>query len=327
MNEHVDVNTATYEADEEDEVEETEEEDDEEDTSEEDEETPIQQQRGMNEENLTCEDERFRNCKVIVEDAGTADVNGEYHFVTFQRVVIRIGHITSLFQRFGTYMGIPNHRFTLYKCLLRIGSYQWFISITPHDQDPGTDRDIDLYFAYADWKEILPPVKWRVIGAASTPRQTSFGLRPAPRVTCDPLHIIIVEGAGAADVNGDYHFVSFRESDGGSIRFLFQRFGSYLGTPNQRFTLRKSYLGEGEFQWILSLTPHDQDPSSDQDIDFYFSQATEKDFLPPRNWYPACGFDAGLDPAPQVTCIPCRHPDRPRPNLVEQMIGPILPGI
>ena len=49
-------------------------------------------------------------------------------------------------------------KFTLYKCSLSTGGYQWFISITPDEIEPGSKNDIDFYCGVAKPNDKLPPV-------------------------------------------------------------------------------------------------------------------------------------------------------------------------
>mmetsp|Transcript_22175 Transcript_22175/g.34309 ORF Transcript_22175/g.34309 Transcript_22175/m.34309 type:complete len:162 (-) Transcript_22175:598-1083(-) len=37
--------------------------------------------------------------------------------------------------------------FTLYRCKMNNGSHQWYISIVPPNKQPGTNADIDFYYA------------------------------------------------------------------------------------------------------------------------------------------------------------------------------------
>jgi hypothetical protein len=153
--------------------------------------------------NLMYDDEqRVRFSKVIVEGAGTPDVNGEYLFFSFRANA-------GFYQRFGSYKGNPDRRFTLYKCSLRNGGFQWFISITPHNQDPGTNQDVDFYFSHARPADFLPPSQWYVLN------QSPVGFEPAPRVKYVPLtatpHDDDLEDDDAPDLEDDES-----ESDQGS---------------------------------------------------------------------------------------------------------------
>ena len=66
--------------------------------------------------------------------------------------------------------------FTLYKCSMKDGGFQWFISITPQSKEPGTTDDIDFYYAQSKGFDILPPKDWRRMDAQHV-------LEPAPIVT------------------------------------------------------------------------------------------------------------------------------------------------
>ena len=69
------------------------------------------------------------------------EVNGIYNFVAFKQ---NAGY----YSRLGSYDGNPA-LFTLYKCTVNNGGYQWFISVTPEGLEPGTNRDVDFYFSHA----------------------------------------------------------------------------------------------------------------------------------------------------------------------------------
>lgn len=92
---------------------------------------------------------------MILEQAGNPEINGEYHFVN---VKCNAG----FYVKKGQYQG-QDVRFTLYKCSLRNGGFQWFISITPEGMEPGTSSDLDFYYAIAKPQEILPVSPWATI--------------------------------------------------------------------------------------------------------------------------------------------------------------------
>lgn len=111
-----------------------------------------------------------RNTTVVVDGAGTREVNGEYHFID-------VKNQGGYYERVGPYIGNPAARFTLYKCHLKNGGYQWFLSITPDDADPGTVQDMDFYYAPAKLTERTPPSVWLTMSTQCT-------RDPAPRVEC-----------------------------------------------------------------------------------------------------------------------------------------------
>lgn len=86
-----------------------------------------------------AEDEEvlIRGTTVRVEGAGAAHVNGDY---TFDAVKCNAGYYSRT---------DGGNKYTLYKCSLQNGGYQWFLSITPPGMEPGTKNDIDFYFASA----------------------------------------------------------------------------------------------------------------------------------------------------------------------------------
>lgn len=99
--------------------------------------------------------QEVRNSILILEQAGNPEVNGEYHFTS-------IKSNAGYYVKKGQYNG-QEARFTLYKCSLRNGGFQWFISITPEGMEPGTSSDLDFYFATAKPQEILPVSPWATI--------------------------------------------------------------------------------------------------------------------------------------------------------------------
>lgn len=91
---------------------------------------------------------------IEVRDAGIVEVNGLYKFVDIMQDA-------GYFARESTYLGKPV-RFTLYKCHVNTGQYQWFISITPENSNPGTSNDIDFYIAngHRGASDRYPPKLW-----------------------------------------------------------------------------------------------------------------------------------------------------------------------
>lgn len=112
-----------------------------------------------------------KNTVVVVTGAGVEEVNGEYHFM-------EIKNNAGFYERQAPFNGSPtNSRFTLYKCHLKSGGFQWFISITPEGIEPGTSQDVDFYYAVAKAIERLPPQIWHIMN-------TQFTRDPPPRVEC-----------------------------------------------------------------------------------------------------------------------------------------------
>lgn len=109
---------------------------------------------------------------VRVEHGGVHEVNGDY---LFNEVRYNAGS----YARRGTYRG-NEVIYTLYKCSLKNGGYQWFLSITPEGMEPGTTNDIDFYYASAKNSDKLPPSFWMRMNP--DPQQHSRD--PAPSVNC-----------------------------------------------------------------------------------------------------------------------------------------------
>jgi hypothetical protein len=118
-----------------------------------------------NEENM------IKGTTVYVENAGTAEVNGEYKFTDFKCNA-------GMFTHPGTFNN-KDVVYTLYKCSVVNGGYQWFISVVPDGMEPGTNNDIDFYFALSKndtMTSILPPLQWSTLQNKPTSRN------PAPQV-------------------------------------------------------------------------------------------------------------------------------------------------
>ncbi len=122
---------------------------------------------------LTINDDlAVRNTVVLVENAGVPEVNGEYHF---SDVRFNAGYYTR--------RGLYNHKevmFTLYKCSLKNGGFQWFLSITPDGMEPGTSSDLDFYYATAKPQDKFPAVHW----LRMNPDPQRIARDPPPSVTC-----------------------------------------------------------------------------------------------------------------------------------------------
>lgn len=121
--------------------------------------------------NLT-EDEvvMVRDVIVRVSGAGVPEVNGDY---TYRDIRNSAGYYVMP----ATYHG-HDVTFTLYKCTLKNGGFQWFISITPHGKDPGTSEDIDFYYSLAKTQDKMPPVNW----IRMNPDPNRYSRDPAPTV-------------------------------------------------------------------------------------------------------------------------------------------------
>jgi hypothetical protein len=107
---------------------------------------------GITDTSIFDRDGVMRGTTVVLEGAGVPEVDGEYAFVS-------IKHGGGYYGREGTYQGQPA-RFTLYKCNLKNGDYQWFLCITPGNEDPGSFGDVDFYYEPAKLADKLPPLMW-----------------------------------------------------------------------------------------------------------------------------------------------------------------------
>lgn len=129
--------------------------------------------RARQETLLTINDDHIvRNTRVIVEGAGTKEVNGVY---TYKGLKFNAG----MFTRSGVFED-KDVTFTLYKCNVMQNGFQWFISITPDGLEPGSKNDIDFYYALCKaGVELLPPASW---GTLQNPALSKV---PAPLVRCE----------------------------------------------------------------------------------------------------------------------------------------------
>ena len=106
---------------------------------------------------------------VRLEGAGVPEINGDYHFTELK-------NHAGYYSRTGPYRDKEMVKYTLYKCSLRNGGFQWFISITPDNLEPGTTHDIDFYYATAKVQDYLPPMQWLKLSAQQS-------RDPPPKVT------------------------------------------------------------------------------------------------------------------------------------------------
>merc|ERR1712150_45704 len=109
------------------------------------------------------ETSNFRDGKVIVQGAGLAVVDGEYH-------------PAGTFDRVGKYMreGVWKDRketFSLFRCHVSDNTKRWYISIVPNNVQPGTNTDIDFYSApVIEEHSQFPPSKgWTKAGEGADP--------------------------------------------------------------------------------------------------------------------------------------------------------------
>jgi hypothetical protein len=113
-----------------------------------------------------------RNTEVEVVNAGLPCVNGIYQFVSFK-------YNAGYFSRIGLWEG-NTVNYTLYKCSVNNGGFQWFISITPEGSEPGTSKDTDFYFCQASQDPLgntLPPKPFQAL-------QSGTAYEPGPSVIC-----------------------------------------------------------------------------------------------------------------------------------------------
>lgn len=144
---------------------------------------------------------------VVVEGAGVPEVDGEYIFTTFK-------NSAGQYERRGPYGDVPDARFAIYKCSLKNGGFQWFLSITPPSIDPGTAQDLDFYYATAKAGDKLPSSHWHSMNISTT-------RPPAPRVECvraDPEEALDMSMDCAPSSSGyGPHSGDFSDNDSGKV--------------------------------------------------------------------------------------------------------------
>ena len=111
----------------------------------------------------------FRPGAVVVKGAGMSEVNGVY---TSSERFDRVPKYTKT----GLYKN-QQTEFTLFRCILSDQSRRWYISIIPPNQKPGTNKDIDFYYARAtgSFDERPNDRYWE-------PNTKDSGMAPAPTV-------------------------------------------------------------------------------------------------------------------------------------------------
>lgn len=141
---------------------------------------------------------------VVVEGAGVPEVDGEYLFAA-------VKNSAGQYERRGPYGDVPDARFAMYKCSLKNGGFQWFLSITPPSMDPGTTQDLDFYYATAKAADKLPSAHWHSMNISTT-------RPPAPRVECiraDPDETLL--DAGPPSSGYGPHYGDFSDNDSGKV--------------------------------------------------------------------------------------------------------------
>lgn len=135
---------------------------------------------------------------------------------------------------------------------------------------------------------ILPPIWYHShVGSQLTENEDSM-IRSS---------VMVVDGAGAPEVNGTYRFKDIRCNAG-----YYFRVGQFEG-KTANFTLYKCSLKSGGFQWFLSITPEGASPGTTNDIDFYFAASTPQDRIPSQFWSRMQPSNVSKDPPPRVQCV------------------------
>ena len=119
------------------------------------------------------EDNAVKNTICKVDGAGVPEVNGEYKFHS-------IKHDAGFYIRRAEYNG-KAAKFTLYKCSLSNGGYQWFISITPEEMEPGVYNIHTYIYTYIYIKCIYHYYNGFQIQGVRTTWTSTIPLRNLPK--------------------------------------------------------------------------------------------------------------------------------------------------
>ncbi|KAL7573772.1 hypothetical protein ACA910_007801 [Epithemia clementina (nom. ined.)] len=135
--------------------------------------------------------------QIVVENAGTADVNGTYQQDGYFEGVCK-------FSRVGRWKN-GNYKFYIFQCNVSNNTRHWYISIVPSGGSPGTSADIDFYSASVSSDcSTVPPLKTWAKGPE--------GVEPCPNLRFigreeaeenDPSWII--SGDGDENLEGTQH--------------------------------------------------------------------------------------------------------------------------
>ena len=131
------------------------------------------------EEFSALEKERMERIHLVLENGGSPSVNGKYSYYGIKQGA-------AMYERRAPYTTpegsvIENARYMIYKCEVKTRANQWFISIVKEGSEPGTNADIDLYYALEDKRQsalygrTLPPQQWQVF-------ERNTAIAPAPKM-------------------------------------------------------------------------------------------------------------------------------------------------
>mmetsp|Transcript_23110 Transcript_23110/g.33946 ORF Transcript_23110/g.33946 Transcript_23110/m.33946 type:complete len:762 (-) Transcript_23110:67-2352(-) len=219
---------------------------------------------------------------VTVKGAGTEAVNGTY-------------------KRSGTCDGVDMYNkkavwgnraviFCLFRCFLSNDERMWFISIVPENDEPGTDNDIDFYYAPSSGSpndDFPSQTRWTLASSYATQPGPICLLNGVARLDSarrnDKVHI---ERAGLDAVNGVYERADQWDGVG-----LYTKRAFWNGTI-VTFTLFRSE----RCRWFISIVPYGRNPGSNTDTDLYTAEDVGTNLPPQVQWKSIPGF--GKEPPP-----------------------------
>ena len=128
---------------------------------------------------------------------------------------------------------------------------------------------------------------------------------------------IVVEGAGAAVVNGLYYKDGYFEN---ACKYSMQ--GKYQGKPCT-FSLFQCNVSNNTKHWYISIVPRNSQPGTSTDIDFYSAPVLDNclEYPPQNTWTKS---NEGRDPPPRLNFKESASPRQLDPQ--DPMISPRHPG-
>jgi hypothetical protein len=240
--------------------------------------------------------------RISVTEAGNPAVNGVYHWNG------KFNHNSNRYIRYGIWNNMLCN-FNIFLCRMQSGKLYWYISVITDFQKEATEHDIDFYRASiaGDYSTTVPPkAGWDVVGSGMHHWNADNGIATdgiegmnfaidSDEPSSIPIgpNYIVVEGAGQPAVNGTYEHIGYLE---GAPQYF--RHG-YWNNMHHKFFIFLCSVGNDTKLWYISFVPHNIDPGTSSDIDFYKAPIMGTSTrIPPRvGWMNA---DKGDDPAPQL---------------------------
>jgi hypothetical protein len=211
------------------------------------------------------EDSNLRRTSINVQEAGVPEVNGIYKFFD---IMCESGY----YAREGQYQG-KDVRFTLYKCNVNSGQFQWFISITPENCNPGTSSDIDFYIATAGRppSDRFPPRVWMAVGN----NRMTVGHPPVISYITQDINTSTAE-SNITSINEDSTLVNNFHGKNNNITVRSQPYNDFITQGNMRIGNTLSNLRVTQEDDSLSDGDNDsntQQIDHDEDIDLMINNS------------------------------------------------------